>query len=1026
MKYVSLHHHSTYSFLDGYGHPKEHVARAAELGMSALALTEHGNISSHPKLEQAAREAGIKPIFGCELYTGSQPSQRKNHLSAWAMDRNGYQNLIRMVTWAWQEGFYYEPTVDGECFRSFQEGLIVGSGCTGGLLATSLIGGKNIPKSEASYNRGKRVAERFRSLLGDRYYLEVQAFPELESTRAINAHLEELAKSLNIQLVATGDVHYCRREDYDMQVILHATRPGSNRTFEQEANSWGYDVPMCHPESDAYVLERLLGTGLSKKAALQAIANTAEIAERCTVELPKAAPLKYPGSDSASVLVRRWLKAGWDFRRIDDKPNADEYAERLKYELGLIEEKDFVDYFLFVSDLVRWSKDNGIAVGPARGSAAASLVCYLLRITEVDPLIFPDLVFERFIDVTRIDLPDIDLDFDDGRRHEVFEYLARKYGADHVGQLGTFTTYKAKLALDDVARVYRIPKWDVDKVKELLIVRSSGDLRASATIEDTVAMFPPAAEIVKEHPKLLQSTRLEGMVKGMGKHAAGAIVASGPLTDVCAVYGDKLAVDKYDAEYLNLLKMDLLGLSTMGMLSEAVGMLGMTINDLYSVPLDDKETLRGFRENDVVGVFQFDGRAMRTVNGNLVPDSFYEVCVVNALARPGPLHNRATTFYVDTKLGVMEPDRYHPLFDRIVANTQYQVVYQEQILRIVREIGNFDWTAHARIRKIISRKIGDQAFNREKARFLKGAKENGVPQDTAEKIWGMCITAGSYAFNAAHSVSYGMIAWWCMWLKRHHPLIFYIAALKHLPKIKQQEVLRDAVKHGIKVLAPDPARSGVTWKSEGKHTIIAGFSQIPGIGLKMGEAIVQWRGDRDHVEWEDIIGVNGIGPKTIMNILSWVGQEDPLGVHVLDKQLKRIVSEIQVGKHKTYDGSRVPVPTHTAADIPTLRGPDIQLVWIGVCTARNLRDLFEVNFSRTGVPLDPASVKRPDLREWVLLYGYDGFDTVTLRIDRYRYPRFKNAVWNIKLGKDLVLVRGVKRGDLPQKMVYVSDMWVFE
>jgi len=1035
MDFVSLHHHSTYSFLDGYGHPADHVDRAVELGMNGLALTEHGNVSSHAKLEMASLEAGIKPIFGCELYAGiGKPTRKKNHLTVWAEDEDGYKNLLRLVTWAWQDGFYSEPTVEGDSFTKFSEGLVVGSGCLGGLLATSIVGGKHISPDEGSIGRGRKVAARFQELLGDRYYLEVQAFPQLESTCRVNQALYRIGIELKIPLLATADVHYCYPNQAEMQVVLHATRPGSKRTFEEQERAWGYDISLAHPESDREVLDRLESTGLSRKVALQALRNTQEVKERCTVTLPKAPPLRYPSKVPSGKLFRRWLRDGWEYRKIDRHPNAKEYAKRLKYEVGIIEQKEFIDYFLFVSDMVRWSKDHGVAVGPARGSAAASLVCYLLRITEVDPLnpqFGTDLIFERFIDLTRVDLPDIDLDFDDERRHEVTAYLVRKYGQDRVGHLGTFTTYKAKLALDDVARVHDVPRWEVEKVKELLIVRSSGDLRASATIEDTIEMFPSAATVTKQYPGLMQSIKLEGMVKGMGRHAAGAVVASQPLTDVCAVYGDKLAVDKYDAEYLNLLKIDNLGLNTMGMLAEGIEILDMSLEDLYNISLDDDETIRGFQEGDVTGIFQFDGRAMRLVNNDLRPDSFYEVCLVNALARPGPLHNGATMDYVDIKHGRKKPDFRHPLYDKITASTQYQVVYQEQILRIVREIGNFDWTHAAYIRKIISRKIGDQEFNRQWRRFWKGAKANGLDEATAKKIWGMCITAGSYAFNIAHAVSYGMIGWWCMWMKRHHPLVFYTVALRRLPSSKSLELMRDAVKHGIRILPPDPGRSQDTWSSVGKHTIRAGFRQIPGLGEVMAGKIWEWRkangrrGER-RTEWDDLIEIKGVGPKTIQKIVSWCSEEDPLGVNVLDKQMAKVIRQLEGGQLKTKEGMKIPPPTHRAVDIPTDRGGDVHVVWMGVITARNLRDLFEVNFRRTGEPLDPKKVRDPENREWVVMYGFDGDETLTLRIDRYRYKAFKEAVWNLKLGKDLVLVTGVKRGNTPMRLVNIDKMWVFE
>lgn len=1027
MRFVSLHHHSTYSFLDGFGHPEQHVKRAAELGMSALALTEHGNVSSHVKLEQAAIEAGIKPIYGCELYTGpNEPVRRKNHLSVWAQDQRGYQDLLSMLTWAWSKdgGFYYEPTVTGPIFKDHSQRLIVGSGCTGSLLATSLIGGKNVDPAEASFDRGLSVAAQFRDLLGDRYYLEVQQFPELEATRSINPFLEEISRKLKIPLVATADVHYCLPEDNEMQKILHAVRPGSRKTVEDQAREWSYDVLLCHPTSDEELLKRLVATGLSVRAANEAVASTEEIAGRCDLTLPRAASLRYPSSQPSEELWRTWLRSGWQYRKIDERPNSEEYAARLKREVAMIESKEFIDYFLIVSDMARWAKDHGIFVGPARGSAAASLVCYLLRITEIDPMLFPDLVFERFIDVTRTDLPDIDLDFDDNRREEVFKYLRKKYGDRQVNTLGTFSTFKAKMALGDIGRVYKVPYEEVEKVKELLIGRSSGDLRASATIEDTVKMFPVAAKVFEDFPDLEKSYRIEGMVKGMGKHAAGAIVASEPLTNVCAIYGDKISMDKHDAEYLNMLKIDTLGLSTCGLLSEAIALLGMSFDDLYTLPLDDEATIQGFKDDDVVGIFQFDGRAMRIVNHNLKPDDFYEICAVNSLARPGPLHSNATADYIDVKHGSKEREMHDPMFDQITAHTYGQVVYQEQILRIVRELGNFDWTAATYIRKVMSKKTGEQAFNREWKRFRDGTRANGIADATAKRIWNMCITAGNYAFNAAHAVSYGTIAYWSMWLKVHHPLEFYVSALRRLPTVKQIDLLRDAKRHGIKILPPDPM-SGLGWElGEGK-TIKAGLVQIPGIGEKMAEQMISWREGRT-VDWADYLAIRGIGPKKMQMMQEFAYQDDPLGIDLLDRKLAHVVQQIEKGELKTRDGSNLPRPTHTASEVPSGRGRDTQVVWIGTIAGRNLRELFEYYFSRNGKELDPKTVRDPEKREWVLMQGVDSDDAVTVTIDRWRYPKFKEAVFNIKLNRDLVLVRGVKKGSDPKKEIYVSEMWVLE
>jgi len=1041
--YVSLHHHSTYSFLDGFALPEAHVRRCTEIGMGSLALTEHGNISSHVKLEKAALAQGVRPIFGCEVYMGhtseAKRGQHKFHLTVLAATLEGYINLMGLVTVGYQQ-FYYSPTVSYQDLLRFRKGLIILSGCTGSLLACSAIGGKNIAPEDASFHRARQVAARFKQDFGDSYYLEVQAFPELDNVKLINAMYERLAVELNIQLVGTGDVHYTKPSENEMQQILHNVRGGNKKTLEEMAMEWGYHVPLCPPTSDTYMLRRLHATGLSKAASMQALMNTEVIAQRCNVTLPKMDmirfPVPYPYKTVQEVWLT-WIREGWAYRGISSKSNISEYVKSLKYECKIIEDKGFTDYFLMVSDVVKFAKDSQIPVGPARGSVAASLVAYLLRITEVDPLAFPNLLFERFIEPNRKDLPDIDLDFDDRRRHEIRQYLVSKYGEAQVGNVGTFTTYKSKLSLDDVARVYRIPKFEVDVVKELLLERSSGDLRANATIEDTAQMFEAAAAVFDKYPNLRHAIDLEGQVKGMGVHAAGLVVASGPLTDVCATYSrevngrtvEVLSVDKYDAEYLNVLKIDVLGLTTLGMIARCLEMIGKPLDWLYEIPLDDRETLDGFQSNDVVGVFQFDGRALRGVTAELKPVSFLEVCDITALARPGPLHNGAAAEYIDVKNGTRKAREYHPLVNDIVASTHGQIVYQEQILRVCGEIGGFDHVHRATIRKIISKKLGEQEFNRWWKEFWKGAKKNGLEKDEAKAIWNACITAGSYAFNVAHATGYGMLAWWTMYLKRHYPGEFFSASLSAYDSKKQLELLRDSVRHGLTVQSPDPTMSDATWRYvPALNTLVAGFEQIHGVGEVMADKFITYRdsmvreGDfAPDIKWDDYLPIKGVGAKTLEKIKAFCEQEDPFEIFKLSKAVQAVTDELRWGSLRR---TGIPVPTHTSVDVPYSRGVKSDVVWCGVITKRNLKELFELHYSRTGEDLDPTDVKDPELNEWVVMWGDDGTDILTITVNRWRYPAMREALWQMRLGVDMVVIRGYKPSYQSRRAIQVTDMWI--
>lgn len=1062
MKFASLHHHSTFSYLDGYGLPEAHARRAAELGMTHLALTEHGNVSSHVQLEKAADKYSIDAIFGCELYCGEvkeeKRQRRKNHLTVLASTQTGYSNLLQVVSKGFSEGFYHEPTVSGQMLEEHKEGLIVLSGCQGSLLATSMIGGKNVPEEDASYSRAKRVAQRMRDHLGDAYYLEVQAFPELEKTLAINEGVARLSRELHIPMVATLDAHYTRPEEGEVQAILHNLRPGKKQTIEQQMQNWGYDVPLT-PLTDKEIYDRLRKTGLTKIEAQGAILTTREIADRCNVRLPKVENLRFPlpaGEDDPRALLRKQLNDGWKRRGFGALPEEEQqrYIERVEYEYGLIESKGFVDYFLVVGDLVRWAKDVrtpeaplGIGVGPARGSAAASLVCYLLRITEVNPMHFPNLVFERFIDINRHDLPDIDIDFDDALRWMIRDYLARTYGADRVGNIGTWTKFKGKNSLDDVARVFDIPEEQVKTVKNLIVTRSSGDLREASSIQDSADMFPQVAEVFEKYPELRKSELLEGNYKAMSTHAAGLLVANGPLTDFCAIYTrtnsdgevqEVVSLDKYDAEYLNALKIDALGLINMGIINVALQYVGLEFDDMYGIDLADERTLAGFKKGDLNGIFQFDGRAMKSVNEMVKPDNFAEVCDINALARPGPLHSGATAVYADVKHGRDKPTHWHEIVDEITKHTQFQVVYQEQILQIVRNLGGFSWEEAARIRKIISKKRGEQEFNRQRDAFVDGAASHGMVGEDAHSVFSMLATAGAYAFNAAHCVSYGMLAYWTMYLKQRHPEAFLAAALERVDKgtkatrEKVRMLLKDLESEdfgrAIPILPVSLASSRRTWSLDPNgEGILPGLKQIDGIGDVTADLIISEREEAPFDDWDDLERVKGIGPSTVEKVKEFASSDDPFKMLALTRRLdewrERLAQGVEI-KNGPFV-SALPVPTHTTEEVPYEKASSNQMIiWIGVVNNRNLKDLWENHYSKTGKQLDRKTVKAPHKDQWVVMWAEDETDKMSITVNRFVYEKFKDRVWDVALDEDLILVRGIKYGIQANRALHVKDMWI--
>ena len=1041
MKFVSLHHHSTFSYGDGFGTPEAHVLRTAELGMSAGALTEHGNVSSHVQLEKAAKKAGIKPIFGMEAYTHPEPgSQRKFHLTLLAMNQTGYANLNRIVTRSYAENFYYWPTVNGSMLADHHEGLIILSGCSDSLLASSLLGGKTIDAADASYARAKAVAQRFKGLLGDRFYLECQAFPELPRSGQINQAYQRLGGELGIPLVGTQDVHYPQADDNEMQVILHAASRGSN-SVKQQVESWEYDIRLTHPITDQFVFDRLLGTGLSRRAAMEACRSTMEIAERCTVELPRAGDLRFPVDQvalglSSEELIWKWMREGWAYRvaQGNRKMVAEKvaYHNRLLREMGDIKAKDFIDYFLITADAVRFAKDAGIPVGPARGSAAASLVCYLLRITEIDPMEYPLMYFERFIDPTRTDIPDIDLDFASSRRHEVREHLVRRYGEDRVGNLANYVGYKGRNSIDDIARVYRIPKVDAETVKGMLIERSGGDSRADFTLADTVGMFPAVQAVFDRHPDLWKAARLEGNYKTMNVHAAGLVVTTDrALDEVVAAYTREVkghevrvvAVDKYDAEYLNLLKVDFLGLSTMEMIDQALTLTGLTLEDLYRISMEEPEVMDAFRRNDVVGIFQFEGRATRLVNRDVKPDTFMELAAINALSRPGPLFSGTTADYVDVKWGRKKARHWHPMIDDLTKDTNYQIIYQEQILKILELVGGLPVAEVHEIRKIISKKLGEAKFNESAESFAAGAKRlHGIDAETAKGIWGRLVTSATYAFNVAHCISYSMLGVWAMWFKVHHPAAFYTAQLRRTKETMWPRLIKDAEQHGITVYGVKPGRSSEDWTMVSDHEVAAGWTQLKGIGPSLSGKILRWLETHEYTGSWDLLKVNGIGAKILEGFEDQLDGDDPFGLKRVERMLDAVRADIRTG---ALPLGRPTCRSDDILDVP----PDVEIIWIGIPRVKEYKDYIEDERSRSGKDVEEikAEMWRPDLPTSCVLHcGDDGDEDVYVRVKRYDYPMFKQGLERIRLGQDVIWVRAVKSQNSFGASLYVKELHIID
>jgi DNA polymerase III alpha subunit len=566
------------------------------------------------------------------------------------------------------------------------------------------------------------------------------------------------------------------------------------------------------------------------------LARLRALVEESDTPLPKAENIRFPVPDAQaslaaaarSELIRRGLAARAGYR------------ERLEYELNLIGEKSFADYFLVIADMMAYAKKH-MLVGPARGSSCGSLVCWVLRITEVDPMEHK-LLFERFIDVNRHDLPDIDIDFQDDKRHLVIEYLAEKYGAQNVAQIGTVMRYKPKSALIDIAKSGNVPLWELDKLKDVMIERSSGDSRYSNQLSDSLETLDVGKALVARYPVLRVAGRIEGHARSAGTHAAGIIVCNAPVREFCSVGEDGTAqIDKKMAEALNMLKIDALGLRTLSVIAECCALIGKPVEEMYTLPLDDGAVFALFNEHKYSSIFQFEGPALRSVARQTVITSFADVAAITALARPGPLSGGETVRWIAAK-AAGEVRAMHPALEPYTRDTYGCIVYQEQVMRVCFEVGGFSWADTSKIRKVMSDRKGNEEFGRYAEQFRAGAARNGVEEADARRIWKAIDSMGSWAFNQSHAVAYGMVSYWTAWLKAHHSVPFAVANLRHArDDDSAKATLRELMREGaIEFIPVDRCRSTERWEfADG--ALLGPLTGLPGCGEKTAREILMRR-----------------------------------------------------------------------------------------------------------------------------------------------------------------------------------------
>jgi DNA polymerase III alpha subunit len=764
-----------YSFRYAYGHIKKVVTRLKELGCTAAAITDRNSTFGHIPWDKHCKEAGIKPLFGCEFAfienaTVKEKRQKLFYLPIVARTNSGLREIYAAMEEATSQ-FHYVPRLSFSKLEDFSQDVIILSGTTG--LGQGFCG--KLP----GYSSGNP---------------------------ATASHL-----LLNGNIVAVSDNYMIRATDRPAYEILAAKNRNDRPSPMHILDEWELRNEIDLDDEAFLLADRL--------------------AEECDAKIQMAANIKYRTNQSLLELCI----IGAQERRLELN---DEYTARMHYELNLIDEKDFTDYFYVIHDMVKYAKQN-MVVGPARGSSCGSLVCYLLGITDIDPIPH-GLIFERFIDVTRSDLPDIDIDFQDNKREMVFEYVQEKYGQENVARLGTVLRYKPKSAISDAAKALQIPDWETKSVKDSILKRSGGDSRATFCILDTFEELEIGQQFIKKYPAMKIAGDLEGHAHYTGKHAAAVVITDKPLINYVSkdVRTNTVHLDKFDIEHINLLKIDALGLKTLSIIADCLKAIGWTYDDLLNHPLDDDKAFEVLRKFQFCGIFQYEGQALQTLARRVHIDRFDDVSALTALARPGTFASGASNEWVQRRMGRQEVSHIHPVTEAITGSTYGLIVYQEQVMKIVREVGHLSWEDTSLIRKAMSKSLGVEYFDRYWIKFRAGALEHGFDEETARRIWDAINTMGSWCFNKSHAVAYGMLSYYCCILKGHYPIEFALAVIRNTGDVNSiKRYLRELDRAGFEVKSYDPIHSEAGW-SYNNNQFLGGLTNIKGIGPKKAERIL--------------------------------------------------------------------------------------------------------------------------------------------------------------------------------------------
>ena len=873
--FVHLHNHTFHSVLDGLTKIHDLVDKVKELGMEAAAVTDHGTMSGILDYYKTAKKAGIKPIIGIETYVATRsrfdrdPGKDKQrfHLTVLAMNNTGFHNLMKLSTRANLEGMYYKPRIDHDLLEELNEGLIVLSGCASGEIGVAL--------KEDDYDRAREIAKWYKSIFGDRYYLELQDHGHPKSNThwdvqaKINEGLIKLSKELDIEMVVTCDGHYLTHEYQDAHEILLCVGTGSYLSDEKRMSLKDFELHLTDPRD---IIDHW------GEEFPEVIRNTKKIADRCDVEIELGRILipKYPlpdGENEHSYLLRltyqgllqRYNGASKEEAEKLDPDEiipklSDEVRERAKMELGVMGNMGYEGYFLIVQDFINWGKSQGIVFGPGRGSAAGSIIAYALNITDLDPLKYR-LLFERFLNPDRISMPDIDVDIQDTRRDEVIEYCAKKYGEDHVSNIATFGKMFGRMAVRDVARVLEVPYAESDRLAKLVPPPSQGrhiplsvSIKEDADLRNEYENNPTAKEVLD------YAIQLEGTIRSHGVHACGVVIAPDTLVNYIPLEMAQKGVvatqfPMGEVEELGLLKMDFLGLSNLTIINNAMRIIRKAYKkeiNLSELPLDDKKTYELFQRGDTTGVFQLESAGMKRYLRGLKPTTFEDIIAMVALYRPGPM--QFIDSFIRRKHGEEEITYLHSGMKNSLKNTYGILVYQEQFMQISKEWCGFTGGQADTLRKAVGKKKID-LMKKVKPEFVEGAvKVGGATKEIAETFWTQLEEFANYCFNKSHAACYGLIAYWTAYLKAHYPDAFMAALMTsdHDDTDRLAIEITECKHMGISVLSPDVNESFVEFAVvPNENKIRFGMSAVKGVGVGAVEEVLRAREDGPFTSVED-------------------------------------------------------------------------------------------------------------------------------------------------------------------------------